>query len=169
MRSTSAKEVPPNFITMRVLPAALVIGQNPRECLPRRRARCRTGGGYPYSIGTPLSKARESRLRPMTRAAAVPINPSLTGSVDPAEIAKFSALAEGWWDPAGKFRPLHRLNPVRLAYIRDRAAARFGREALTPRPLVGLSVVDIGCGGGVLSEPLARMGAEVTGIDAAEM
>jgi 2-polyprenyl-6-hydroxyphenyl methylase/3-demethylubiquinone-9 3-methyltransferase len=108
----------------------------------------------------------------MTSAAAAPdpaVNPSLTGSVDPAEIAKFSALAESWWDPAGKFRPLHRLNPVRLGYIRDRAAARFGREAQTPRSLAGLSLVDIGCGGGLLSEPLARMGAAVTGIDAAEM
>jgi len=108
----------------------------------------------------------------MTHAAPTAdpaVNPSLTASVDPAEIAKFSALAEAWWDPAGKFRPLHRLNPVRLAYIRDRAAARFGREALAPRPLAGLCLVDIGCGGGLLSEPLARMGAQVTGIDAAEM
>src|SRR6185369_16393853 len=172
MRSTSAKEVPPNFITMRVLPAALVIGQNPGECLPRRRARCRTGGAYPYSIGTPLSKACEGRSPLMTHAAPTAdpaVNPSLTASVDPAEIAKFSALAEAWWDPAGKFRPLHRLNPVRLTYIRDRAAARFGREALAPRPLAGLCLVDIGCGGGLLSEPLARMGAQVTGIDAAEM
>ena len=107
----------------------------------------------------------------MTHAAAADpaVNPSLTASVDPAEIAKFSALAEAWWDPAGKFRPLHRLNPVRLAYIRDRAAARFAREALALRPLAGLCLVDIGCGGGLLSEPLARMGAQVTGIDAAEM
>jgi 2-polyprenyl-6-hydroxyphenyl methylase / 3-demethylubiquinone-9 3-methyltransferase len=108
----------------------------------------------------------------MTHAATAvdpAVNPSLTASVDPAEIAKFSALAEAWWDPAGKFRPLHRLNPVRLAYIRDRATARFGREPLTPRPLAGLCLVDIGCGGGLLSEPLARMGAKVTGIDAAEM
>jgi 2-polyprenyl-6-hydroxyphenyl methylase/3-demethylubiquinone-9 3-methyltransferase len=88
--------------------------------------------------------------------------------VDAQEIAKFSALAEAWWDPAGKFRPLHRLNPVRLAYIRDRAAARFGREARSPRPLAGLSLLDIGCGGGLLAEPLARLGARVTGIDAAE-
>ena len=79
----------------------------------------------------------------MTRAAAATdpaVNPSAHRfSVDPAEIAKFSAMAESWWDPAGKFRPLHRLNPVRLAYIRDRAAARFGREAQAPRPLAGLS------------------------------
>lgn len=88
-------------------------------------------------------------------------------SVDPDEIAKFAALAEEWWDPDGKFRPLHRLNPARLAYIRDRAAARFGREPLGEAPLRGLRVLDIGCGGGLLCEPLARLGAAVTGIDAA--
>ncbi len=87
-------------------------------------------------------------------------------SVDPAEIAKFTAMAEAWWDPQGKFRPLHRLNPVRLAYIRDSCAARFKRDAKGPRSLAGLSLVDIGCGGGLLCEPLARLGARVTGIDA---
>ena len=74
----------------------------------------------------------------MTPATA-PFQPSTdaspTASVDAREIAKFSAMAGAWWDPAGKFRPLHRLNPVRLAYIRDRAAARFGREALSPQPI----------------------------------
>src|SRR5215475_5783639 len=89
-------------------------------------------------------------------------------SLDAAEIAKFSALAEDWWNPQGKFRPLHRLNPVRLAFIRDRAAMRFGREPLAPRPLDGLRLVDIGCGGGLLSEPLARLGARVTGVDGAD-
>ncbi len=88
-------------------------------------------------------------------------------SVDRAEVAKFAALAQAWWDPDGKLRPLHRLNPVRLAYVRDRAEARFGREALAPQPLAGLRLVDIGCGGGLLDEPLARLGARVTGIDAA--
>jgi 2-polyprenyl-6-hydroxyphenyl methylase / 3-demethylubiquinone-9 3-methyltransferase len=93
--------------------------------------------------------------------------PSAAPSVDPAEIAKFAAMAEAWWDPAGKFRPLHRLNPVRLSYIRDQVAARFGRQALSNRPLAGLRLLDIGCGGGLLCEPLARLGAAVTGIDAA--
>ncbi len=88
-------------------------------------------------------------------------------SVDPAEVAKFAALAESWWDPEGQFRPLHRLNPTRLAYIRDRVAARLGRDPLGERPLGGLTVLDIGCGGGLLSEPLSRLGAQVTGIDAA--
>jgi 2-polyprenyl-6-hydroxyphenyl methylase/3-demethylubiquinone-9 3-methyltransferase len=88
-------------------------------------------------------------------------------SVDPAELAKFTALAETWWDPAGPMAPLHRLNPVRLAFVRDRATARFGRDPRATRPLAGLRLLDIGCGGGLLAEPLARLGAEVTAIDAA--
>ncbi|MBB6252492.1 bifunctional 2-polyprenyl-6-hydroxyphenol methylase/3-demethylubiquinol 3-O-methyltransferase UbiG [Nitrospirillum iridis] len=91
-----------------------------------------------------------------------------TTTVDPGEIQRFSAIAAEWWDEAGKFRPLHKLNPVRLEYIRDRLCAHFGRDPLAPQPLKGLRLVDIGCGGGLLSEPLARMGADVVGIDAAE-
>ncbi len=87
-------------------------------------------------------------------------------TADPQEIEKFSALAEDWWDPDGQFAPLHRLNPVRLTYVRDRLAAQFGRDPLQPRPLEGLSLLDIGCGGGLLSEPLTRLGARVTGLDA---
>ncbi|WP_416211139.1 bifunctional 2-polyprenyl-6-hydroxyphenol methylase/3-demethylubiquinol 3-O-methyltransferase UbiG [Nitrospirillum sp. BR 11828] len=89
-------------------------------------------------------------------------------TVDPGEIQRFSAIAAEWWDEAGKFRPLHKLNPVRLEYLRDRICAHFGRDPLAPQPLKGLRLVDIGCGGGLLSEPLARMGADVVGIDAAE-
>jgi 2-polyprenyl-6-hydroxyphenyl methylase/3-demethylubiquinone-9 3-methyltransferase len=89
-------------------------------------------------------------------------------SVDPAEIAKFSAMADEWWDRDGKFRPLHMFNPVRLAFIRAQAAAKFGREASLLRPFEGLSLLDIGCGGGLIAEPMARMGFAVTGIDAAE-
>jgi 2-polyprenyl-6-hydroxyphenyl methylase/3-demethylubiquinone-9 3-methyltransferase len=88
--------------------------------------------------------------------------------VDHAEIAKFEAMAEAWWDPAGKFRPLHRLNPVRVQFIRDRLARSLGRDPNGPEPMRGLSILDIGCGGGLLAEPLARLGATVTGIDAAE-
>jgi 2-polyprenyl-6-hydroxyphenyl methylase/3-demethylubiquinone-9 3-methyltransferase len=95
-----------------------------------------------------------------------PPAPAEGASVDPAEIAKFEAMAEAWWDPGGKFRPLHRLNPVRLAYIRDQACRRFGRDPKASRPLDGLDLLDIGCGGGLLSEPAARMGARVVGIDA---
>ena len=89
-------------------------------------------------------------------------------TIDPDELAKFGALAGGWWDPEGDFRPLHRLNPTRLAFIRDSAGAHFARDIAAARPLAGLEVLDIGCGGGLLSEPLARLGARVTGIDASQ-
>ena len=85
-------------------------------------------------------------------------------SVDPAEVAKFSAIAAEWWDPSGKFAPLHKFNPVRLEFIRREAASRFGRQGL--RSFEGLSLLDIGCGGGLLSEPMARLGFAVTGADA---
>lgn len=89
-------------------------------------------------------------------------------SVDPLEIEKFSAIAAEWWDPSGKFKPLHQLNPTRLGYIRDHSARQFGKDPLAEKPLSGLSILDIGCGGGLLSEPLCRLGADVTAIDAAE-
>jgi 2-polyprenyl-6-hydroxyphenyl methylase/3-demethylubiquinone-9 3-methyltransferase len=89
-------------------------------------------------------------------------------SVDPAEVAKFSAIAAEWWDPAGKFASLHKFNPVRLAFIRAEAAAHFGRDARSLRPFEGLSLLDIGCGGGLLSEPMARLGFAVTGADASD-
>jgi len=89
-------------------------------------------------------------------------------TIDDGEIAKFAAMAEEWWDPEGKFRPLHRFNPVRIEYLRDRIAARFGRDVRGERPLAGLSILDVGCGGGLLCEPMARLGASVTGIDATE-
>ena len=87
---------------------------------------------------------------------------------DPAELAKFAALAADWWDPNGQFKPLHRLNPTRLRYIRDHVCDHFKRDPTAAGPLTGLAVVDIGAGGGLLSEPLARLGADVTGVDAVE-
>jgi len=87
-------------------------------------------------------------------------------TVDPAEIAKFAALAAEWWDPKGPFAALHRMNPVRLAFIREQAATHFGPRGA--RPLAGLAVLDAGCGGGLVSAPLARMGGAVTAIDAGE-
>ena len=89
-------------------------------------------------------------------------------TVDPAEIARFEAIAAQWWDPAGKFRPLHKFNPVRLGWIRDHLTAHFGRDGSAPKPLAGLRVLDVGCGGGLVAEPMARLGAEVVAIDAAE-
>lgn len=91
-----------------------------------------------------------------------------SASIDPAEVAKFSAIAAEWWDPAGKFAPLHKFNPVRLSFIRQEAAAHFGRNARSLRPFEGFSLLDIGCGGGLLSEPMARLGFQVTGADASE-
>jgi 2-polyprenyl-6-hydroxyphenyl methylase / 3-demethylubiquinone-9 3-methyltransferase len=91
-----------------------------------------------------------------------------SASIDPREVAKFSAIAAEWWDPAGKFAPLHKFNPVRLAFIRGEAAAHFGRDARSLRPFEGLSLLDIGCGGGLLAEPMARLGFAVTGADASE-
>jgi 2-polyprenyl-6-hydroxyphenyl methylase/3-demethylubiquinone-9 3-methyltransferase len=91
-----------------------------------------------------------------------------TTTVDRAEVERFSALSAEWWNPNGKFRPLHKFNPVRLAYIRDHVAARFGRDPRAARPLEGLRFLDIGCGGGLLCEPMARLGAEVVGADASE-
>jgi 2-polyprenyl-6-hydroxyphenyl methylase / 3-demethylubiquinone-9 3-methyltransferase len=87
-------------------------------------------------------------------------------SIDPAEVAKFSAMAAEWWSPTGKFAPLHKFNPVRLGFIRDTAGAHFRRTGLAP--FEGLSLLDIGCGGGLLSEPMARLGFAVTGADASE-
>ncbi|MEM9267544.1 MAG: bifunctional 2-polyprenyl-6-hydroxyphenol methylase/3-demethylubiquinol 3-O-methyltransferase UbiG [Pseudomonadota bacterium] len=89
-------------------------------------------------------------------------------TVEPSEIAKFEAMAAEWWDPNGKFKPLHMLNPCRLDYITDQIAAQFNRDLSAERPFEGLRILDIGCGGGLLSEPMARLGATVVGADAAE-
>jgi 2-polyprenyl-6-hydroxyphenyl methylase/3-demethylubiquinone-9 3-methyltransferase len=89
------------------------------------------------------------------------------GTVDAGEVARFERIARTWWDPEGAMKTLHRFNPVRLAYIRDAAAAHYGREPRNGKPLAGLSVLDVGCGGGLLCEPLTRLGATVTGIDPA--
>jgi 2-polyprenyl-6-hydroxyphenyl methylase/3-demethylubiquinone-9 3-methyltransferase len=94
--------------------------------------------------------------------------PDPAASVDPAEIARFAAIADEWWDPHGKFAPLHRFNPVRLAFIRERALARFGRDPKARAPFDGLRLLDIGCGGGLLSEPMRRLGFTVTAVDAGE-
>ena len=87
-------------------------------------------------------------------------------SVDPEDVARFSRIAAEWWDPKGKFAPLHRFNPVRLQFIRDQALTRFGRDSYGRQPFEGLRLLDIGCGGGLLSEPMCRLGFSVTAVDA---
>lgn len=89
-------------------------------------------------------------------------------SIDAAEVERFSRLAAEWWDPKGKFAPLHKFNPVRLGFIRDRVLARFGRDPSARLPFEGLRLLDIGCGGGLLCEPMTRLGFVVTGVDASE-
>jgi 2-polyprenyl-6-hydroxyphenyl methylase/3-demethylubiquinone-9 3-methyltransferase len=100
-----------------------------------------------------MSDKTEAVLRPNT-------------SVDPDEIDRFAVAAHTWWDPEGSFRPLHRLNPVRLEFIRSQLSAHFARDPLALEPFTGLRLLDIGCGGGLVAEPLARLGGRVTGIDA---
>ena len=89
-----------------------------------------------------------------------------SATVDPQEIERFAAHAEAWWDPEGSFRPLHRLNPVRLDYIRQHLTAHFGRSVSSLRPFDGLTLLDIGCGGGLVAEPMSRLGFAVTAVDA---
>jgi 2-polyprenyl-6-hydroxyphenyl methylase/3-demethylubiquinone-9 3-methyltransferase len=103
----------------------------------------------------------------MTDASSSPSSPA-AASLDPAEVEKFSRIAAEWWDPKGKFGILHVFNPVRLDYIREQVSARFGRDPQSERPFAGLRFLDIGCGGGLLSEPMVRLGAEVVGVDPSE-
>ncbi|XXG67604.1 hypothetical protein AAC387_Pa06g0908 [Persea americana] len=111
----------------------------------------------PNHIGKNESSSSSSTERP-------PLSSSLNGS----EIAKFAAIAETWWDSEGPFKPLHLMNPTRISFIRSTLCRHFRKDPYCARPFEGLKIIDVGCGGGILSEPLARMGATVTGIDAAE-
>jgi 2-polyprenyl-6-hydroxyphenyl methylase/3-demethylubiquinone-9 3-methyltransferase len=95
------------------------------------------------------------------------VTPTAQSSVDPREVERFARMAASWWDPRGPMAPLHKLNPLRLGYIRDQAAERFSRDARHLGCLQGLRMLDIGCGAGLLSEPLARLGAAMVGIDPA--
>ncbi|MGI9481482.1 MAG: bifunctional 2-polyprenyl-6-hydroxyphenol methylase/3-demethylubiquinol 3-O-methyltransferase UbiG [Hyphomicrobiales bacterium] len=102
------------------------------------------------------------------KTAATARSEPAPASVDPAEVEKFSQIAAEWWDPHGKFGVLHKFNPVRLSFIRTALVSHFERDGDSRRPLEGLSILDIGCGGGLLCEPMARLGADVTGIDPSE-
>lgn len=95
-------------------------------------------------------------------------DPAQSFSYSPEEVARFTAMAEAWWDPDGKFGPLHKFNPVRLLFMRRHLCAHFGRDEAQDRPFDGLTLLDVGCGGGLLSEPLARWGFAVTGVDAGD-
>jgi 2-polyprenyl-6-hydroxyphenyl methylase/3-demethylubiquinone-9 3-methyltransferase len=118
----------------------------------------------------PVRREPQRIITAMPRKARATSDFSATGptTVDPSEIARFAALAESWWDPAGKFKPLHRLNPVRLGFLRNRLTAHFHRDRAALRPFEGLRLLDIGCGGGLVAEPMVRLGFAVTGIDAGE-
>src|SRR6202012_1200957 len=100
-----------------------------------------------------------------TQQQDFPAADAADSTVDPAEIAKFSKLSEDWWNPNGKMAPLHKINPLRLGYIRDAACRKFERNAKSLSCLSGLRVLDIGCGAGLLGEPLTRLGAQVIGVD----
>ena len=126
-----------------------------------KKARIHTGGVPGLQPRRPVNHARAAM-------APKPQRQSNQGTVDPAEVERFSALAAEWWDPRGKMAPLHKFNPVRIGYIRDRAAARFDRDPKRLDSLKGLRILDIGCGGGLLSEPLARLGADMVGVDPSE-
>jgi len=95
-------------------------------------------------------------------------NPTVETTANPEEVARFTAMADAWWDPTGKFRPLHQLNPARIQFIKDNVCRHFGLDANADLPFKGLDVLDVGCGGGLLSEPMARLGADMTSIDAGE-
>ncbi len=109
--------------------------------------------------------APAAKAKPRKKTTS-PRGPQRTSTAAADEIARFAAIADTWWDPMGDFRPLHQLNPRRLEFIRDHVARHFGLDALKDWPFKGLRILDIGCGGGLLSEPMQRLGANVTGIDA---
>jgi len=114
------------------------------------------------------SKRGKLKMSAATPNNAPPAAPPTATTIDPEEVEKFSAIAEEWWDPFGKFKPLHKFNPVRLAYIRNGICEHFGRDSHDKKPLEGLRLLDIGCGGGLVAEPMHRLGAKVVAIDAAQ-
>lgn len=104
----------------------------------------------------------------MSATSAFQASESESRLVDPSEIARFNALAAEWWNPNGPMKPLHRINPVRLSYLKDEFAKHFARDSRAMRPFEGLRLLDIGCGAGLVAEPMAKQGFAVTAIDLAE-
>ncbi len=120
-----------------------------------------------YTYSEPKEDARIEQLKMLRERKKIPMSKTAAdSSIDQAEVDKFTAMAEEWWDPKGKFAPLHKMNPLRLGFIRSRMVDHFGRDSSSYEPFKGLTVLDIGSGGGLLSEPFARLGARVTGVDA---
>ncbi|MHA1190524.1 MAG: bifunctional 2-polyprenyl-6-hydroxyphenol methylase/3-demethylubiquinol 3-O-methyltransferase UbiG, partial [Alphaproteobacteria bacterium] len=101
----------------------------------------------------------------VTTSATTTPETNVDTTIDPAEIAKFEAMAADWWDPRSNFRPLHIINPVRIAFIKEIVCAQFDRDTNSATPFSGLRFLDIGCGGGILSEPVTRLGADLVGVD----
>lgn len=149
-------EVPPNFITKRVsagrviLIGCSVLRERPRGFI----AAAMTASSDTVSERKP--RTDEDRAREDAWGA----------SIDPADVARFSAQAAEWWDAKGPFAPLHKFNPARLSFIRDRVAERFARDPRTREAFAGLTLLDIGCGGGLIAEPMRRLGFDVTAVDA---
>lgn len=131
--------------------------------LRTRMVRLSNAARFRYSSAAPQTASTDRTVTRVSRTG----QRAMSGSVLPGEVDKFDRLARDWWDPAGPMRPLHRINPVRLAFIREEACGHFGRDVRTPFPLEGLDVLDVGCGAGLLSEPLARLGGSVSGLDPA--
>src|SRR3984957_12006439 len=169
MRSMSATEVPPNFITRRAIELRPPFLFNlPRRICRSRGAKWRVyipARGCRRNGGAPPQAAKNTRKSMAQSMDADTIRADATG--DGAEVARLSRLAGQWCDPHGKMAVLHRFNPVRLRYIRDAACRRFDRDPRRLGCLAGLRILDIGCGGGILCEPLARLGAAVVGVDPA--
>src|SRR6266851_4816906 len=165
MRSISATEVPPNFITRRAMAGKSQAGGRAgsqtflQQALSQARAQ---KGAYTYRRGWGGATAPLEH-KPMT----ISTTPASGSTVDAGEVARFSALAAEWWNPRGKMGVLHKLNPVRLGFIKEAACRRFERDGKRLDCLTGLRILDIGCGGGLLCEPLARLGAAVVGADPA--
>ncbi|XP_057506167.1 ubiquinone biosynthesis O-methyltransferase, mitochondrial-like [Actinidia eriantha] len=153
-----------------------LVPTNPNPNFPLKRLivlSCQALSVRPYSdVAQPVpidpSLPEKPPINGGTRIDQKNLKEGSTSSLNEAELAKFASIAETWWDAEGPFKPLHVMNPTRLTFIRSTLCRHFRKDPYCARPLEGLKIVDVGCGGGLLSEPLARMGATVTGVDAVE-